>query len=290
MANRRMNNPLLYIPLMMVSASISIGQASQAVGDNASKAIAPDAPAPAPAPSAPAPVVEVSKEAPVAPPNVVCNGNQLTISANNSTLGSVLEAVRSCDGVKIDIPDEAGASRVFDKLGPASARDVLTSLLSETGYDFVIGSSGSNPDKVETVLLMARGAGTTAALHADIPMTPARRAYLQMHPNVTVPGAAPTDYVPPEIRAAADAAATDNSAPAPAENPAANPNPAPASDPGAAVGGVSPLSSDRFNTTPPVSDPNATTPSNVSDQITNMEKMFQQRIQMNRNQNAQAPQ
>lgn len=281
MANRRMNNPLLYIPLMVVSASISIGQASQAVGDNAKKAVEPNAPASA---------VAATQEAPITPPNVVCNGNQLTISANNSTLGSVLQAVRSCDGVKIDIPDEAGASRVFDKLGPASTRDVLTSLLSETGYDFVIGSSDSNPDKVETVLLMARGATTIAAVHADLPMTPARRAYLQMHPNVSVPNAAPTDYIPPAAIPSPDATASDNSVPAPAENPAANPNPAPASDPGASVGGVSPLSSERLNTTPPVTDSSATTPATVDDQITNMEKMFQQRMQLNRGQNAQTPQ
>jgi len=287
-ANRRMNNPLLYIPLMMVSASLSIGQASHAVGNNANKPVAPNAPAPAP--SAPAPAAEVSKEVPVAPPHVVCKGDQLTISAENSTLGSVLEAVRSCDGIKIDIPNEAGASRVFDKLGPGSTRDVLTSLLSETGYDFVIGSSDSNPEKVETVLLMARGAGAPAAAHADIPMTPARRAYMQMHPNVSVPNAAPTDYIPPAAIPAPDAAAPDNSAPAPAENPATSDNPAPAADSAPALGGVGPLTSGQSNTTSPVTDSNATTPSTVSDQITNMEKMFQQRMQINRGQNAQAPQ
>lgn len=281
MANLRFIKSLLFIPLMVICASISFAQASQTPGESADKAIPQNAPVPA---------VKAATEAPVTSPNVVCDGNQLTISANNSTLGSVLEGVHNCTGVKIDIPIEAGASRVFEKLGPGSARDVLTSLLSETGFDFVIGSSDSNPDKVETVLLMARGADTAGAVRADMPMTPARRAYMLMHPNTSRSDAAPTDYVPPAATSVPDTTPKDDSAPAPAENPAASANPTPPSDQAPAAVDASPASSQRQIPTSSATESSAPSPGSTSDQITNMEKMFQQRMQMNRNQNPQPPQ
>jgi hypothetical protein len=123
-------------------------------------------------------------------------------------------------------------------------------------------------------------------------MTPARRAYMQMHPSVNVPGASPTDYIPPAIAAAPDAAAKDDSAVTapPAENPAANANPDPASNLTPPTVDASPGMSQR--PIPSTQDTNSApvTPGNVNDQITNMEKMFQQRIQINQNQNAQQPQ
>ena len=46
-------------------------------------------------------------------PIVTCNGNLLTIMADNSTLGAVLAAVRSCVGVKVEVPAGAEGRRVF---------------------------------------------------------------------------------------------------------------------------------------------------------------------------------
>ena len=280
MANRIMLGPLIAIPLLMVSVSVSNGQGGQVTGAGSNTGIAP---------SIPALAASSPQEAQVTIPTVVCNGNQLTISASNSTLESVLTGVHSCSGIKIDMPDLSGAGRVFENLGPGSARDVLTSLLSDSGFDFVIGSSDSNPDKVETVLLLGQGASTPVAIPADIPMTPARRAYLQMHPNVSRPDAAPTDYIPPGAMSAPDPAENSNPAPASAENPAPGANQAPTGDLTPPVIQPRVPLPDGQIATPLGASTAPIDPSNVNDQITNMEKMFQQRSQMNQNQNTQPP-
>jgi len=102
----------------------------------------------------PASVVSTSpaqaEMAPPKAPKVTCIGDQLTISADNSTLGGVLAAVHNCTGVKVDIPEGAASSRVFEELGPGPARQVLEALLSGTELDYVIGSSSSDPQKIET--------------------------------------------------------------------------------------------------------------------------------------------
>src|ERR1700688_3804829 len=120
----------------------------------------------------------VDSETPPNPPKVTCKGDQLTIIANNSTLASVLAAVHSCTGVQIDIPQGIADSRVFDQLGPGPAREVLTSMLEAMNLNYVIGSSDANPDKVDSVLLIARvGDGPAVAGIPDRDMSPNRRAW-----------------------------------------------------------------------------------------------------------------
>jgi len=108
--------------------------------------------------AAPEPAAEAPSAAPAGAPNVVCKGNQLTIAANNSSLSSILADVRRCTGAKIDVPDAAADGRFFDTIGPGLTREVLSSLLSATSFNFVIVLSDSDPDKVESVMLMARAA------------------------------------------------------------------------------------------------------------------------------------
>src|SRR5260370_41861885 len=80
--------------------------------------------------TAPAAVVNLPADAPVTPPKVVCIGNPMTISANNSTLSSVLAEVHRCMGTRIDIPDAAGTKLMFDHIGPGPASHSLAELLS----------------------------------------------------------------------------------------------------------------------------------------------------------------
>ncbi len=135
-----------------------------------------------------------SVQAPVAepaapkPPRVVCSGDQLTISANNSSLESILIAVRGCSGAKIDIPETAGRTRSYEELGPGPVRKVLDALLSGTEFNYVIQSSDAFPQRVESVTLTARksdspigiGGSTLDAPSSEIAMTPARKKWLQM--------------------------------------------------------------------------------------------------------------
>ena len=115
---------------------------------------------------------------------MLCNGHQLAISARDIPLASILAEVGRCIGVKIDVPPEAADSRFFDSIGPGPVHEVLGALLNATGFNYVIGSSNTQPDKVETVLLMARTvspADSRSDPAGDPTLTPARRAFVQMH-------------------------------------------------------------------------------------------------------------
>jgi hypothetical protein len=229
---------------------------------------------------------------PAEPLRVVCNGNELTVVANNSTLGSILNEVQKCTGAKFDIPGGAAEIRFFDTIGPLPVREVLSTLLTATGYNFVIQSSDSEPSKVESVLLMMGAVVGPAESASDRSLTPARRAFLKMRQDAlteagitddsssstpaesSVPAAQPStagaDGAAPGAIASSDAnqAATASPSPAePAENATSSiPSPAPA-------------------VAPPPSQPNT-----VEDQITNMQQMFEQRRQMMQPQPSTPPQ
>src|SRR6516165_2430414 len=63
------------------------------------------------------------------PPKVTCDADKLTISAQNSTLGAVLNAIRACTGAQIDVPADARGERLFAELGPGPLRTVLADFL-----------------------------------------------------------------------------------------------------------------------------------------------------------------
>lgn len=270
---------LSFVAVLLVSAAILSGQAKQGVGDDASKGEG------MPIQST---VVQAPPESLPNPPTVVCNGDQLTISTNNSTLASVLAEVHKCIGTKIDMPDVAGANRLFDKLGPGPAREVLTSLLTATGFDYVIGSPEADPNKVETVLLMVRAVDTNSSVRADNTVSPARRAYMLMRQNARS-GVPADESGPVTATAESDTTAKDDKVAAVTDSTAADASQTPLGDQApSAVDGV-PASRVSSNADP---SPTSSTPAQSSDtheQITNMEKLFEQRRQMMLNQNSQSP-
>ena len=263
----------------------------------------PAAPVAAPSDAVePAAEANVAADAPVLPPKVVCTGDQMTISANNSTLSSVLDEVHRCMGTKIDLPDGAGGKRMFDRLGPGPNTQILDEFLSATGYNYIIGSSPANVEKIDSIMLLARVADsttTTANLADGRPMTANRRAFLQMHQ-----AAIPHPMTDADLAAAA-AVGTSDQTPAPAPTPA--PTPAPA-DAGAAPAAATPAvaapaaapadpttaqPSDAAPasqpevppTTPPPANTSPARPNSTADQINNMQQMFELRKQMNQQQN-----
>ena len=152
MTNSTMRKPLSYILMFVVFNTLSNGQASNSVGDTLSRGTTP----------ASSSVAEAHTGSLSNSPSVICNGDQLKISADNSTLASVLSDIQKCTGARIEVPDGAATNRVFSKLGPGPTREVLASLLTSNGFDYVIGSSQSDPDRVETVLLMPHLGDATA--------------------------------------------------------------------------------------------------------------------------------
>jgi len=95
-------------------------------------------------------------EIPLTAPEVTYENGQLSITASNSTLGDILKAVRVVMGADIDIPPKASRERMAANLGPGPAREVLSSLLSWTDYNYLIQASDSDPDGVQSILLTAR--------------------------------------------------------------------------------------------------------------------------------------
>lgn len=99
------------------------------------------------------------EQMPASPPQVSFNSGILTIIANNSTLGDILRAVHRQTGAAVDTPGNA-TERVVGKFGPGPARDVLSSLLNGSHFNYVLLGSATNPNALDRVMLISRSIGT----------------------------------------------------------------------------------------------------------------------------------
>jgi hypothetical protein len=275
------------LPLGVIALSTSIAYAQSTVGAAADTTEQ----APSAVPAAPPPPLRPA-EMPPKPPKVTCQGEMLTIAAENSTLESILALVRGCTGAKIDVPEGAGKIRSFDQFGPGPVRKVLDELLSGTQYNYVIQSSDQDPAKVESVLLTMRtgdvpgGASSNSNLvSADIPATAGRRAWAHMQ-KFDKPD--PNSEADLNAQAAAEAAfGGDANTPAPAE-PATAAGAARSAAPGTAPDDASAAAT--ANVAPPAPalgiSPSTDAKAAVQDRINSMQQMFDQRRQMIQKQNA----
>jgi hypothetical protein len=136
-----------------------------------------------PVPAAPPPTLA---QQPATPPQVSFQGGLLTISAQNSTLGDILKAVRAQTGATIDLPGTA-SERVVGQFGPAPARDVLASLLNGSHFNYLLLGSSTDPNALDKVILMAKSGGSSESA----PQPPAEQAYNQPVFRPAPPMAAP---------------------------------------------------------------------------------------------------
>ncbi len=114
---------------------------------------------------------------PAVAPEVGYANGQLTIVAQNSTLSSILAAVRARTGAQIERPADTANDRVVVKLGPGNPRDVLASLLQGSRFDYIVLGSAEDPNAVSQVILTPRGpAGGTAGAQASAGTPPASPA------------------------------------------------------------------------------------------------------------------
>jgi len=90
---------------------------------------------------------------------VTYDEGQLTIEAENVPLSAVLDAVRRVMGASIEIPPGAANQLIWVRSGPGPARKVLRDLLDGTELDYVIQASETDVDGVKSVLLTARSKG-----------------------------------------------------------------------------------------------------------------------------------
>jgi len=118
---------------------------------------------PAPAPQPPPPPAPLTLEQmPASAPQVIFRDGRLTISAQNSTLGDVLRAVRAQTGADLEIPANA-TERVVSHLGPGPAREVLAALLNGSHFNYVLLGSAVNPNLLDRVILLPKTGGASEA-------------------------------------------------------------------------------------------------------------------------------
>ena len=119
----------------------------------------PEPVAQAPAPPPPPPTMQ---QMPPSPPQVQYRDGLLTVSARNSTLSDVLNAVRAQTGANMTLPPGMN-DRLFLQIGPAPPRDVISKLLSGTNFDYVLAGSPQNPNALQQVIVTPRQGGPVIA-------------------------------------------------------------------------------------------------------------------------------
>jgi hypothetical protein len=203
---------------------------------------------------------------PVAP-QVSYRDGQLTIIAENCSLGDILREVHRLTGVQIDLPAAASAERMAARLGPGSTRDVLTSLLGSTDFNYIMQAADDDPNEVQSLLLMPRTKDSPATA-GQVP--PSRWA--QRRPSrVTQPvsEASENSEVPPIMQVSpADPAETSQEVTTPAEG---QPTPPSTSSIQADLGSAS---------STPVADMSPT-----EQMMQGMKRLYEQRRQMQEQQN-----
>ena len=268
------------------------GKKRQSKARQKSAGLAPELSAALPEPAPPPPPPLTPEQMPPSAPQVSWDGQQLTITSDNSTLADILAAIRTLTGAELDIPPKASAERIAARLGPGPAREVLSTLLSWTDFDYVIQASDIDAAGIGSVLLTPRGksdvivATAGAGAPAETPARSLYRSYAHPHPDKS-------EEAPALENSAATQAAAEppqpSSQPAPSDSPAAMAAVThPPLEQGAASAPAPTASSDAqpiqadLTASAAVSDSSATqAPLSESEQrIQQMQNLFQQRKQM----------
>ena len=241
-------------------------------------------------------------ENPVKPPTISWDGQQLTIDADNSTLSEILLGIRARTGASIDMPPSTGAEKVFVHLGPAPIREVLSSLLYGTDFDYVIQASDTDERGLRSVTLTEREKGDKADVvtASDANGQPRQR----LMKGYSAPGK--RDFQVAAETAAESSASPQTESAAAEVSPPASPEQAPAgSDPAATVaqgaGADSPAGASADGIVPAGGQSLAKTAltssgdsipsgmSSFSQMEQNLQHLYQQRQQMQALQNPQPP-
>jgi hypothetical protein len=216
-----------------------------------------------------------TEQAPTISLQVSYDGELLTISAENCTLYEILDAVRTRTGAEIDLAERGSGQRMTVKLGPGPGRQVLSTLLGWSEFDYVIQGSDTDPQAIRNVILMPRSKTSgSGAVSASSPAASSRQPLVSTTHHAIDPTPAPADNVTPDDPAAA------TQTPAPTASPTASTEP-----------DLSPMPLERpiaptvpVNTSGVGSTPTQVRP--LNDMIQSMQQMFEQRRQMQQEQNA----
>jgi hypothetical protein len=111
---------------------------------------------------------------------------ELKILASKATLAEVLYEVHLKTGADIAIPSGAERDQVVGTFGPASAREVMASLLNGSRFNFILVASDQDPSQLRSVVLTPRG-DAAAQPASYVPAQP----MAQVTPEPPIPQAQP---------------------------------------------------------------------------------------------------
>ncbi|PYX96729.1 MAG: hypothetical protein DMG63_16400 [Acidobacteria bacterium] len=97
-----------------------------------------------------------AEQQPPNPPRVSLMGGLLTVAAENSTLADILKAIETVTHASLE-GTQPDAERVFGQFGPGAPRQVLSSILSGSHYDFILVGAVDDPGSVERIMLSPHG-------------------------------------------------------------------------------------------------------------------------------------
>jgi hypothetical protein len=98
-------------------------------------------------------IVETRPASPSSNPRVTYLNGKLAISAQNTTMRDLLRAVSLATGAVIEFPNDHAAERMSATIGPGPVRDVLTTLLNGSGFNYVMLGSPGNPGTLQRMIL-----------------------------------------------------------------------------------------------------------------------------------------
>ena len=143
---------------------------------------------------------QADSTAPPAPAEIVLRNGLLSINANNSDLEQILRSVAQASGMLIS--GSAESTRVFGVYGPQDPANVLTELLSGTGFNIMMVGRTQMGTPRELLLTPKRGAPSPPAVTPGIVTTaePDRgvtNRSITPVPSSLGPGALPSGPPPP---------------------------------------------------------------------------------------------
>jgi hypothetical protein len=146
---------------------------------------------------------------------VTADGKLLTIQAKDCTLSEILDAVRAKTGASIDV--SGGTSdHMTVKIGPGPARQVLSSLLAWTDFDYVIQGADADSVAIQSIMLIPKTKSSPTAAAAGTPAPGPNRQPLAGQPRMAVePTPVPVETPEPEAAAPAQQPTADSAPVAP---------------------------------------------------------------------------
>jgi hypothetical protein len=257
-------------------------EAFQAVGLHSSAVALQDSQASmkaSPGTHAAVPAVDSSHAA--SAPMVAYDHGQLTINAENVRLSDILTTLHNVMGAEIDLPPGASDERIWAHLGPGPARKILSDLLSNTDLNYVIQGSARDVNGIQSVTLTTRiidgGPGKVGVSSESAQRTDSRRqTRVNMAATETPDQEIPTPPGPAVAAEATPPPAAEATPPPTAETPV-EPQPVVATGQGQSL-----LPEAIAHPGPPAS-------LNQEQIVQQLSNMYQQRKQLQPNQNGSTP-